>query len=45
MGTIEAHKPVPQLIESFHRWQCQVCKCWTNYSESNGKWWCERGND
>jgi hypothetical protein len=39
------HRPAPQLIEMFHRWQCQVCKHWTNYNEGNGEWWCERGDD
>lgn len=38
---MSTHKPVPRLIEMFHRWQCEVCKRWCNYSEANGRWWCE----
>lgn len=41
IGSMTEHKPVPELIELHHRWQCKVCHTWINYSEANGKWWHE----
>lgn len=33
-----SHKPAPELIEMFHRYQCKVCKVWVRYVERAGKW-------
>ncbi|MDQ0102301.1 hypothetical protein J2T10_001947 [Paenarthrobacter nicotinovorans] len=37
------HKPIPHLVEMFHRWQCKICKNWINYNEADGEWWHARG--
>jgi hypothetical protein len=37
-GRTTWHRIEPELIEMFHRYQCEVCKSWISYSEETGKW-------
>jgi hypothetical protein len=32
------HAIVPQYVEAEHRYQCEICKAWINYSEETGRW-------
>jgi hypothetical protein len=36
---VRNHRPVPQLVEMFHRYQCRFCHSWIYYDEVIGSWW------
>lgn len=33
------HRPTPQHLEMFRRYQCQSCHSWIFYDEGAGQWW------
>lgn len=39
------HRPMPDLVEDAHRWQCKICGSWVNYSEASGQWWHDEYSD
>jgi len=33
------HRPTPQYLEMFRRYQCRQCHSWIYYDETIGSWW------
>jgi len=33
------HRPTPQYLEMFRRYQCHHCHSWIYYDETEGQWW------
>lgn len=36
---VRHHRPIPQMLEMFHRYQCRFCHSWIYYDEAIGSWW------
>lgn len=36
---VRTHRPTPQYLEMFRRYQCRECHSWIYYDEAIGSWW------